>query len=408
MLARGGSPFAGHVGGRADVRARDDQNACCIRNGGLSLETANRSRGRRRRALCHANGRLPGAPTARFAGKTKPVFRRKLSEWTTPAVSELAVFSRHGIASSMPRVAAWCVQHLDGRAQRPAPRFRGRSRARGRFATSVDAHLHRARQKARARPGLLAPLRPRKPRKALLRAELRRTQHRHQSRESLGRDSTGLADFAFCRCRASAGGGAHASPGTVELQKRYLPRVARGDAPRGIRACPKRRAGSDVAGNAVPEARARRGSTTCSTARKTWISNGGIADFLLRILRPHAAGQRPDPTEPRRAGRHHRFRGRRRHTPGLSIAGAASDIISQPHPIGGPRPFTSGRIPAANRLRRGGRGVQELRCGTLDIFSHLGGGRPRSAFAQRALDESIVPGRSPRPHVRPPLGPIFN
>ena len=92
-------------------------------------------------------------------------------------------------------------------------------------------------------------------------------------RETLGRHS-GLADFAFAM--QGLGSGAISLAGTDAQKKAYLPRVAAGEAIAAF-ALSEPEAGSDVAAMAC-EARVE-GDTVVLNGRKTWISNGGIADF---------------------------------------------------------------------------------------------------------------------------------
>ena len=92
-------------------------------------------------------------------------------------------------------------------------------------------------------------------------------------RETLARHS-GLADFAFAM--QGLGSGAISLAGSEEQKKRYLSLVARGDAISAF-ALSEPDAGSDVAAMAC-EARLE-GDHYVINGEKTWISNGGIADF---------------------------------------------------------------------------------------------------------------------------------
>ena len=94
-------------------------------------------------------------------------------------------------------------------------------------------------------------------------------------RETLAYHSP-LADFAFAM--QGLGSGAISLAGTPEQQARYLPAVARGEKIAAF-ALSEPDAGSDVAAMATQASKTTEGWTLNGT--KTWISNGGIADFYL-------------------------------------------------------------------------------------------------------------------------------
>ncbi len=98
-------------------------------------------------------------------------------------------------------------------------------------------------------------------------------------RETLARHS-GLADFAFAM--QGLGSGAISIFGTQEQRHRYLPRVAEGSAIAAF-AISEPDAGSDVA--ALQCAARKDGDFYVIDGEKTWISNGGIADFYLVFAR---------------------------------------------------------------------------------------------------------------------------
>ena len=98
-------------------------------------------------------------------------------------------------------------------------------------------------------------------------------------RETLARHE-GLADFAFAM--QGLGSGAISLMGSDALRARYLPRVARGEAIAAF-ALSEPEAGSDVAALAC-EARLD-GDAYVLNGAKTWISNGGIADFYCVFAR---------------------------------------------------------------------------------------------------------------------------
>ncbi len=93
----------------------------------------------------------------------------------------------------------------------------------------------------------------------------------------------GLADFAFAM--QGLGSGAISLAGSASLQAHYLPKVARGEAIAGF-ALSEPEAGSDVA--AMTCRAERQGGHYVLDGAKTWISNGGIADFYCVFARTGA------------------------------------------------------------------------------------------------------------------------
>ena len=99
------------------------------------------------------------------------------------------------------------------------------------------------------------------------------------ARDILARHS-GLADFSFAM--QGLGAGPISLQGTPEQKARHLPRVASGEAIAAF-ALTEPRSGSDVAST---ETTARiEGDTAILDGEKTWISNGGIADFYVVFAR---------------------------------------------------------------------------------------------------------------------------
>ena len=98
-------------------------------------------------------------------------------------------------------------------------------------------------------------------------------------RETLARHS-GLADFAFAM--QGLGSGAISLAGTPAQKVRYLTRVARGEAIAAF-ALSEPDAGSDVGAMACA-GRIEDGAVVID-GQKTWISNGGIADFYVVFVR---------------------------------------------------------------------------------------------------------------------------
>ena len=90
----------------------------------------------------------------------------------------------------------------------------------------------------------------------------------------------GLADFAFAM--QGLGSGPIALAGTEEQKARYLPRTASGDAIAAF-ALSEPDAGSDV--QAISTTARKAGSGWVLDGTKTWISNGGIADYYVVFAR---------------------------------------------------------------------------------------------------------------------------
>jgi len=90
----------------------------------------------------------------------------------------------------------------------------------------------------------------------------------------------GLADFAFVM--QGLGSGPIALAGSDALKKKYLAKAAAGDAIAAF-ALSEPEAGSDV--QAMTTSARRQGSGWVLTGTKTWISNGGIADFYVAFAK---------------------------------------------------------------------------------------------------------------------------
>jgi alkylation response protein AidB-like acyl-CoA dehydrogenase len=186
----------------------------------------------------------------------------------------------------------------------------------------------------------------------------------------------GLADFAFAM--QGLGSGAISLAGSTELRQRYLSGVAAGRLMAAF-ALSEPQAGSDVA---AMSCRARRdGDSYVLDGDKTWISNGGIADFYCVFARTEPPTVRADGSIAARgisafvvdAG-----------TPGLSIAQRIDTIA--PHPLAQLH-FESCRVPAAQRLGAEGEGFP-IAMRTLDVFRTSVAGAALG-FGQRALDEAL-------------------
>jgi acyl-CoA dehydrogenase len=186
----------------------------------------------------------------------------------------------------------------------------------------------------------------------------------------------GLADFAFAM--QGLGSGAITLAGTPEQQARYLPRVASGQWLAAF-ALSEPEAGSDVA--ALSTTATREGNSYCLNGVKTWISNGGIADFYTVFARSEdAPGARGITAFIVPAD-----------TPGLHIA-ERIEVIA-PHPLATLR-FDECRVPETNVLGTPGGGFK-LAMQTLDIF-RASVAAAASGFARRALDESLNHARQRR------------
>ena len=189
------------------------------------------------------------------------------------------------------------------------------------------------------------------------------------ARETLARHE-GLADFAFAM--QGLGSGAISIAGSEALRRRYLPRVASGEAICAF-ALSESDAGSDV-GAMTTNAR-RAGDHYVLDGDKTWISNGGIADFYCVFARTgEAAGARGISAFVVDAD-----------TPGLAIS-ARIELIA-PHPLASLR-FTDCRVSAAQRLGEPGQGFK-VAMQTLDIF-RASVAAAALGFARRALDEALA------------------
>ena len=187
-------------------------------------------------------------------------------------------------------------------------------------------------------------------------------------RETLARHS-GLADFAFAM--QGLGSGAISLDGSAAQKQTYLSRVARGDAISAF-ALSEPDAGSDVA--AMSCTARIDGDHAVLNGEKTWISNGGIADFYVVFARSgEAPGSRGISAFIVEAG-----------TPGFEIA-ARIDVIA-PHPLARLR-FAGCRVPKANRVGADGEGFK-VAMRTLDVF-RTSVAAASLGFARRALDEAL-------------------
>jgi acyl-CoA dehydrogenase len=187
-------------------------------------------------------------------------------------------------------------------------------------------------------------------------------------RETLARHN-GLADFAFAM--QGLGSGAIGLEGTPAQRQRYLPRVVTGEAIAAF-ALTEPDAGSDVA--AMQLSAAREGDFFILHGEKTWISNGGIADFYTVFARTgEAPGARGISAFIVDADTH-----------GLNIAERLN--VMAPHPLARLR-FENVRIPSTQLLGKPGEGFK-IAMRTLDIF-RTSVAAAALGFARRAYEESL-------------------
>ncbi|MEO5813866.1 MAG: acyl-CoA dehydrogenase family protein [Gemmatimonadaceae bacterium] len=187
------------------------------------------------------------------------------------------------------------------------------------------------------------------------------------ARETLARVS-GLADFAFAM--QGLGAGPISLFGTPALRARYLPRVARGEAIAAF-AISEEHAGSDVA--AMRTTARRDGDSWMIDGEKTWISNGGIADFHVVFCRL-ADSEREFVALVVEPG-----------DEGFSVARRIATIA--PHPLATLR-FAGCWVPADRLVGEVGKGLR-VALGTLDVFRTTVGAAALG-MARRALDETLA------------------
>lgn len=188
-------------------------------------------------------------------------------------------------------------------------------------------------------------------------------------RETLGRHHA-LADFAFAM--QGLGSGPISLFGTPEQQQRLLQPVAAGSALAAF-ALSEPEAGSDVA--AMSCAAVEDGDSFVINGEKTWISNGGIANFYTVFARTgEAPGARGISCFIVEAD-----------TPGFEIT-ERIELIA-PHPLATLR-FSDCRIPRANLVGAAGRGFG-IAMATLDVFRSTVAAAALG-MARRALDETLA------------------
>lgn len=186
----------------------------------------------------------------------------------------------------------------------------------------------------------------------------------------------GLADFSFAM--QGLGSGAITLYGSPSLKEQVLRRVASGEWIAAF-ALSEPDAGSDVAAMTT-QAETIEGGYLIDGC-KTWISNGGIADFYTLFARTERAPGSKGITAfvvPA-------------NTPGLHIA-ERIEVIA-PHPLATLR-FENCFVPDSHRLGEPGQGFK-VAMQTLDIF-RASVAAAALGFARRALDEALAHARSRR------------
>ncbi|MCV2359043.1 acyl-CoA dehydrogenase family protein [Paucibacter sp. TC2R-5] len=192
-------------------------------------------------------------------------------------------------------------------------------------------------------------------------------------RETLARYN-GLADFAFAM--QGLGSGAISLAGTDAQRQRYLPAVAEGRALAAF-ALSEPEAGSDVA--AMQCAAVEDGDSYVLNGEKTWISNGGIADFYVVFARTgEAPGSRGISAFIVDAG-----------LPGFEIAERIQVIA--PHPLARLR-FNNCRVAKSQMIGAPGEGFK-VAMRTLDVF-RTSVAAAALGFARRALQEGLQQAKS--------------
>ena len=184
----------------------------------------------------------------------------------------------------------------------------------------------------------------------------------------------GLVDFAFAM--QGLGSGAISLFGTVEQKREWLPKVASGQAIAAF-AMTEPECGSDAANMATSAM--RDGNEWVLVGEKTYISNGGIADFYVTFARTgEGEGARGlsafiVPAE------------------GVEVA-ERIDVIA-PHPLAR-LTYDNVRIPADAIIGEPGEGFR-IGMETLNLF-RVTVGAAALGFARRALDEALAYARGRR------------
>ncbi|MGF1548918.1 MAG: acyl-CoA dehydrogenase family protein [Sphingomonadaceae bacterium] len=193
-------------------------------------------------------------------------------------------------------------------------------------------------------------------------------------RETLARHH-GLADYAFAM--QGLGSGTPSLFGSEKQKAAWLPRVAAGEAIAAF-ALTEPGSGSDVA--AMETAARRDGEEWVLDGAKTYISNGGIADFHTVFARTGGEGAKGISAFLLPAD-----------TAGLDVS-ERIEVIA-PHPLATLR-FKGARLPAGALIGEEGSGFAQAMA-VLDLFRPTVGAAALG-FARRALDEATARAKSRR------------
>jgi acyl-CoA dehydrogenase len=186
------------------------------------------------------------------------------------------------------------------------------------------------------------------------------------ARETLAYHSA-LADFAIAM--QGLGSGAISLFGTVEQKREWLPKVASGEAIAAF-AMTEPECGSDAAN--MSTSAMRDGNEWVLVGEKTYISNGGIADFYVTFAR---------------TGEGEGARGLSAFiVPAESVEVAERIEVIAPHPLARLK-YDNVRIPADAIIGEPGEGFR-IGMETLNLF-RVTVGAAALGFARRALDEAL-------------------
>jgi acyl-CoA dehydrogenase len=177
----------------------------------------------------------------------------------------------------------------------------------------------------------------------------------------------GLVDFSFAM--QGLGSGAISLFGTVEQKREWLPKVASGEAIAAF-AMTEPECGSDAAN--MQTSAMRDGNEWVLVGEKTYISNGGIADFYVTFAR---------------TGEGEGARGLSAFiVPADAVTVAERIEVIAPHPLARLK-YDNVRIPADAIIGEPGEGFR-IGMETLNLF-RVTVGAAALGFARRALDEAL-------------------
>jgi acyl-CoA dehydrogenase len=179
----------------------------------------------------------------------------------------------------------------------------------------------------------------------------------------------GLADFAFAM--QGLGSAPISLFGAEDLKTKYLPPTAAGDAIAAF-ALSEPDAGSDIA--AIATTADADGDDYVLNGTKTWISNGGIADYYVVFAR----------SEKMSGAKSLSAIVVDKDAPGFAVV-EQIDVVA-PHPLA-KLSFHDCRVPRAQLIGEPGSGLK-VALATLDVF-RSSVGAAALGFARRALDEAL-------------------